>query len=677
MLKALQFLLRGKKTDDLCNQDKAIATDPRLSMLPPYEGNYIYNREGKKTLHSSRLAFSCSTISLISLALASSVFFQENVNITIRVIWFCLTFLILLFPTRLLVNNVFCLFYSTNRNLMFGREITSKTYRNTLSNQRMRNDDSATFIIPVFTESFEIIKQTIQSAIHEAKRTSPNVNVLVSDDSLAHYTNNIPLLDYYTAAKNTPNHQRSQHQLRLLERVDFYNSLTESNSVKFGYVSRPWPIPGEQKTKRKGTFKKAGNLNFTHKLCDILKSCKAAEHKSINNAFREMLGEHVDKAYASGTLFIGNFIILLDKDSVVAEGAIHEVIPDFYADDSLSFAQFCNTAVNPSETHFSQVTAYYFEQEYTMKYPMEAVNGSVSFVGHNAILRTSHLKLNGYWNEEFVSEDLNLSMELTAIGYHGKLIDIPSMRFGEYVPVTLNEETHRYSRYSFGAAQIMFHPIIDWFSKGPIRQTFLNYLGASHLPWYVKLDVLTHLIGFVGMSLLVPMLLISAFHPNIVMEIHLTSVIFFFFASLLKVIPSAFICLDKVGKDKGVISSILRYLVFTIPKVFVDLSVSFVVGKGFFCYLMGKKPDHAPTSVDQFSAISVAVGYTLVKHSLKSLYSFLFLFVIALAFAHVSQVQPFSPFTYSSLVVLLLILSPFLLTPEFNVFFLRKLRSQH
>lgn len=183
--------------DDECN---LINKNKKESVLKVFENV----PSGKRTLHTPGLAISCSLVLILSLMLAAivtsnPVTSNPNVDIAVRVVWFFFTFIFLLYPLRLFVSNILCLVFKSNRDAMLGRPINTKTYRNVKTGSKASPDDTVTFMIPVFTESFDVIRETIFSAIAEAIRTEAKVNVLVCDDSLMFYAENNPLRPTYNS----------------------------------------------------------------------------------------------------------------------------------------------------------------------------------------------------------------------------------------------------------------------------------------------------------------------------------------------------------------------------------------------------------------------------------------------------------------------------------------------
>lgn len=120
------------------------------------------------------------------------------------------------------------------------------------------------------------------------------------------------------------------------------------------------------------------------------------------------------------------------------------------------------------------------------------------FVGHNAFLRWSAIQFIGYyseedgrekwWSEETVSEDFDMALRLQAAGYLVRLAGFASPDgelFEEGVSLTVYDELTRWEKYAYGCSevcismssaitntdeyhQLMFHPLKDWFRRGPM-----------------------------------------------------------------------------------------------------------------------------------------------------------------------------------------------------------------
>lgn len=92
-------------------------------------------------------------------------------------------------------------------------------------------------------------------------------------------------------------------------------------SSRVGVVARPKAVLGRPETERRGTFKKASNLNFTLRLVDAVAALERASmphEAAIEAALTRRLGDdHRRSAYARGELVVGEVVLLLDKTALL------------------------------------------------------------------------------------------------------------------------------------------------------------------------------------------------------------------------------------------------------------------------------------------------------------------------------------------------------------------------
>ena len=124
-----------------------------------------------------------------------------------------------------------------------------------------------------------------------------------------------------------------------------------------------------------------------------------------------------------------------------------------------------------------------------------------------------HLRAHGYWREDRASEDLSFELDAAAAGLHGKYLDVTKFTFQEAVCLDIEEELRRVSRYAFGAAEIVAHPIRDWRRHGVLTGQLKALLRSPHVPRRVKVDKLAYLQVYFNRLLLLPLVICSGFWP--------------------------------------------------------------------------------------------------------------------------------------------------------------------
>jgi hypothetical protein len=99
-----------------------------------------------------------------------------------------------------------------------------------------------------------------------------------------------------------------------------------------------------------------------------------------------------------------------------------------------------------------------------------------------------------------VSEDFDMSLRLQAAGYVIRMAAYTSPEgelFREGVSLTVYDELTRWEKYAYGCSELMFHPLKDWFRKGPITPIFRTFV-RSRIPLSSKIT----LMAYIGIALL-------------------------------------------------------------------------------------------------------------------------------------------------------------------------------
>lgn len=122
------------------------------------------------------------------------------------------------------------------------------------------------------------------------------------------------------------------------------------------------------------------------------------------------------------------------------------------------------------------------------------------FVGHNAFIRWSAVheaasdtqeaagdrdaandaRQGGYtrfWSESNVSEDFDMALRLQINGYVLRLADYHGGEFKEGISLTIFDELNRWEKYAYGCSELVFHPFLNWYRRGPITPLFRKFLG--------------------------------------------------------------------------------------------------------------------------------------------------------------------------------------------------------
>ncbi|KAG8629612.1 hypothetical protein KVT40_003477 [Elsinoe batatas] len=286
-------------------------------------------------------------------------------------------------------------------------------------------------------------------------------------------------------------------------RIDFY---TDNN---IGWTARP--KHGSEGFVRKGKFKKASNMNFGMMVsCNVeAKLEKIDRHANWNQndeaeaygtALQEVLDEH-GRAWADGNIRMGDYIIIIDSDTRVPEDCILDAVSEMERSPFVGIMQFSSGVMQVTWTFFENGITFFTNLIYSaIKYTV--ANGDVApFVGHNAILRwqaiqqVSYFDEDGYekfWAENTVSEDFDMSLRLQCNGYTIRLAAWAGEGFQEGVSLTVYDELARWEKYAYGCNELLFQPLLYWFTQGPLTPLCKEFL-FSQIRMTSKITILSYI----------------------------------------------------------------------------------------------------------------------------------------------------------------------------------------
>jgi hypothetical protein len=513
----------------------------------------------------------------------------------------------LLFPAAFAVNTLWHCF--KNMPILRGEQAhRSASFANQPLEIEGMTWPSVTIQIPIFREPFDaVIRPTLESARKAAERyrekTGARCNVLVSDDGLLCFADN-DLEGALANARSTPPNARSTAQSELLARIAYY----EDADVAF--VARPWPKPGMPGTERAGRFRKASNLNYALRLADSL---EPSEPLSEDHArFRTALPE---RAYALGVsrgdVRVGEFIVQLDKDSVMPPDVIQATVPEFLADPTLAYTQHSTYPTN-EDRFFSAMIGWFTRLLFDLAIRSKClIAGSMTpMLGHNLFLRRADLFRAGGWHEHSVCEDLELMLRFHSGGRHGKYICYPGHDFGEAVTRVYTEELERFRRYAFGAAEAVINPITEWERRGIVKESWRRFCRSEHVRWYQVLDLLQFFFSLINIASIVPFAVITGLgivHPYTALTMGLISLAIFAFVP----IPAIYLLRRRGNIDAMPANRVWRtrfgawkaaFLQFTLGLSFIGCSLA--VTSGALAHIFNRPLVFAETSVDALGKLS-------------------------------------------------------------------------
>jgi hypothetical protein len=458
---------------------------------------------------------------LIQFYLIFSLINSTDNNYYKLIIFICIPLIIIItsFYIFYLINTIYNIFVpkkwieQDSETLTFSKKNLTDKFLNDFFNKNESNDIILTIQIPVYDELFDkVICKTLENLLNTCNnfnnRFDKKINMLICDDGL-----------------------QSLNDVEEIEnRINFYNKHYEISYI------------GRQKNGRKGKFKKASNLNFSLNIINEIKT-KKIDILSQEKNFLYKLNENFE---------LGKYILLFDSDSQINIGIIQNLIYELMSSSNKICYLQCRTSSNlVCFNKWEKIISHFTNSIYEISFLYSASNGNPApLVGHNCILNWKLItkilnKSNNiynyeinkisdyieYWNENGVSEDFSLSLDLYIKGYYGKYIYF-DYGFKEGVTLNIDDEIVKFSKYAFGVNEIMFYPINRWHIDGILSSRIIQFIMTKKIQFHIKLSILSY-IGIYYSMATSPLISFINFYlfdfntKNIIKNIITTVIIFF------------------------------------------------------------------------------------------------------------------------------------------------------
>lgn len=190
---------------------------------------------------------------------------------------------------------------------------------------------------------------------------------------------------------------------------------------------------------------------------------------------------------SAAPLIKGDFVLLLDADSVVTPEILIEGVPMFSLKPDLAFVSFRVGHYNREENLVSRLYALTLDLGDTQtKMGSSSINLPFSFTGGFTLVSRNVLEQLGYWSDAGITEDADLSSKIYCSGWRGTYLS--DVRILSEDPVTLEVWKRQSARVAQGWGKIL-------------RQNWRKMAKASKLsvPKRIAL-ILTFLIPFSSLS---------------------------------------------------------------------------------------------------------------------------------------------------------------------------------
>ena len=395
----------------------------------------------------------------------------------------------LLFPIYFTVSNMLLLF---TPNSYWKKN--SKYFINTEKhiphiNCLIRKRPSITIQIPVYDEDFiKVIRPTLRECIKARNYYGKNCNIVVNDDGLFKFVND--------------DLNNIVHNKDVIKRITYYKKYN------IGFTARK--LEG-----RKGKFKKASNMNFgqylsdsvknNNNLCNIHDICVEIQSED-EKIIHDITINKNEKYMFYGSIKLGKYILLIDSDTTIPEKILPRITDVFERNREIGYIQHYTLPLKSSyQNFFSRKISLFTQNLYHIIFRVCTRNGDIApLIGHNVTLRKSALaKLNDdgyYWNDDRVSEDFDTCLKMYQNGYKGVYMYDKEQSFGEGVSLSYKDEIVKYSKFAYGASEILFYPIRQWHKKGIITKSFYKFMNSKNVPFSSKVGILGYLMTYFSIS---------------------------------------------------------------------------------------------------------------------------------------------------------------------------------
>lgn len=418
------------------------------------------------------------SISLVSLLMGFRLYEASKTKeyiIILSTITTPIMFGFLLFPLHFLLSNFIAVFYSKKYLNTNSKYFAAKPIEGSSTTQEY---PSVTIQVPIYDEDFAtVIRPMLINCIKVREGYSGICNIVVNDDGIFKFINDN--LDTLSSC------------YQVLERIKYYKKHN------IGFTARKY-------AHRLGKFKKASNMNFGYSIVPSDNDTRIDDE--YDNTLNNIVINRIDKYMYYGNIDIGEFIILIDSDSTLPKHFLHNTIKMFLQEEKLAYTQHYTHPLDSSyQNYFSKYIAEYTTNLYEVIFRISTCNGDICpLIGHNLTIRKEALKkiaVDGkYWMENRVSEDFDLCLRLHNVGYYGKYVLVSDIPFGEGVSLVYEDEINKYSKFAYGASEIMFNPIKNWCCQTPFTKTFKNFILTKHIPLSSKIGILSYLLTYFSIA---------------------------------------------------------------------------------------------------------------------------------------------------------------------------------
>jgi len=459
---------------------------------------------------------------------------------------------------------------------------------------------SASIIIPVYREPFEVLAKTIFQAnkavrFYNQHARAIEANLVVLDDGLQ-------TLD------------QSDRDMR----IRFYQRIGVS------VLARP---PNAGDFKRNGFFKKASNLNYAFALdAKIRKLSRDNPWATQSQLLQHIRTRNVnpetryDLLYTQGSnILIGDFILLIDNDSYTPEKSLLYSVHSLLRRPQAGYIQHVSRASNKNDNLLTKIYSLSTSIFWRVVLKARSLYAPTALLGHNLVLRKNALEdvvrnstEPGPFHEGRGADDLvpGINMRTGEHAYYGVLGNMPFDKgFEEGIPNAYSDLAGQMRRYGATGTGSIINPFSEWLTKGIFRPEFKALLKDKTISMGEKFD--TFMYAQHGLQNLFMMTMIVIATVMVFMGVQnalaigfINGIIFATWAQLMAVIYFQL----KSLRDHSWMG-ILRTIIFT-PPLFFSLSFQNALGVSYDL-LLSKAKGYGSTAIrkptDKFGSKFISI----------------------------------------------------------------------
>lgn len=193
----------------------------------------------------------------------------------------------------------------------------------------------------------------------------------------------------------------------------------------------------------------------------------------------------------------GEVILVLDADAIIKEGFIDNIVA--YLDDPLVAAVQAQKVIsNPEANLLARQQLHEYAMDTYLQMGRDSIRGSVELRGNGQLIKREALEDVGGWNEETITDDLDLSTCLHVNGWDIRFS--PENQVYEEAVTTLDGFIKQRRRWAEGSMRRYLNYFLQLLKPGnlTLNQIFdtLFFLGEFSIPLWLSLDVIYEVIRF-------------------------------------------------------------------------------------------------------------------------------------------------------------------------------------